>query len=87
MLRNLSSTLRGCASVPDDDLRKIRSKMARAMIGQAVDLVADPKTIAHGVVSDVLLEAGMPKVVVDGTHYSLSQILTVTPPRLNTQLH
>ena len=73
--------------MPDQDLRKIRSKMARAMIGQTVDLLADGSTITHGVVSVVLVEAGTPKVVVGGTRYNLSQILTVTPTRLNTQLH
>jgi hypothetical protein len=73
--------------MPDHDLRKIRSKMARAMIGQTVDLLADASTITHGVVSEVLVEAGTPKVVVDGTRYNLSQVLTVTPTRLNPQLH
>jgi hypothetical protein len=73
--------------VQDPNLRKIRGKIARAMIGQTVDLLADASTITHGVVSEVLVEAGTPKVVVDGARYNLSQVLTVTPPRLNTQFH
>ena len=57
----------------------VRKHIARAMIGQTVDLLVDARTVAHGVVTGVMTEAGMPKLVVDGMHYDLNQILTATP--------
>ena len=60
-------------------LGEIRKRMALAMVGHTVGLVSDDKTIAHGVVTEVLLESGMPKIVVDGAKHNLEEILTVTP--------
>ena len=57
----------------------VRKNIARAMIGRTVDLLVDAQTIAHGVVTGVLTEAGMPKLVVGGMSYDLNQILTATP--------
>ena len=56
--------------------------MAEALIGQTVHLRAVGK-ISHGVVAGVFAEARMPKLVVNGRRYSLSQILTVMPTSLN----
>ena len=61
----------------------IREHIAEHMIGCAVDLLVDATHIAHGVVTGVLTEAGMPKLVVDGHRYDLSQILTVAPAGFN----
>jgi hypothetical protein len=68
------------------ELKVIRKKMARSMVGRTVDLLADARTIAHGVVSGVLVVDGIPKLVVDGMRYNLNQILTVSPQRLNPGL-
>jgi hypothetical protein len=57
----------------------VRKNIARAMVGRSVDLFVDAQTVAHGVVTGVLTEAGMPKLVVDGMRYDLNQILTATP--------
>jgi hypothetical protein len=57
----------------------VRKNIARAMVGRTVDLLVDAQTVAHGVVTGVLTEAGMPKLVVDGMSYDLNQILTATP--------
>jgi hypothetical protein len=64
----------------------VRKHLARALIGQAVDLLVDAQTIVHGVVTDVMTEGGKPKLVVDGTGYDLSQIVTTMPASLDQQL-
>ena len=60
-------------------LNHIRQRMARALIGQVVSLTADRKTIVQGVVTDVLAEPEIPKIVVDGKGYNFDQILTHVP--------
>jgi hypothetical protein len=61
----------------------VRNKIAVAMIGRTVDVLADARTIAHGVVRGVLLtEAGVPKLLVNGDKYELNQILTSVPASL-----
>jgi len=62
----------------DDKLGQIRKNIASAMIGRTVSLLADAKTIAHGMVAGVMVEAGMPKIVVNGQSYELGRVLTVT---------
>ena len=62
----------------EDKLGEIRKDIASAMIGRTVSLLADAKTIARGMVAGVMVEAGMPKVVVNGHSYELGRVLTVT---------
>ena len=69
-----------------DKCRVVRKHLARALIGQAVDLLVDAQTIVHGVVTDVMTEGGKPKLVVDGTGYDLHQIVTAMPAALDQQL-
>jgi hypothetical protein len=76
MLRTLKKHLPGLP--PPEDLGGVRRKLAWAMMGKTVDLLADTRTIAHGIVAGVLIEAGMPKLVVNGLRYDLNQVLTVT---------
>jgi len=64
-------------------LGMIRRRMAKALVGQAVSIAVDAKTIARGIVTDVLPEADIPEIVVEGTKYNLSQILTSTPAALS----
>jgi len=66
-----------------DSLDTIRNHIANTLIGRTVDLLADTRTIAHGVVTGVLTEAGHPRLVVGGMEYDINQILTVTPTVLN----
>jgi hypothetical protein len=63
----------------------VRKNIARAMVGRTVNLLVNAQTVAHGVVSGVLTEAGMPKLVVDGMRYDLNQILTATPSSFDPQ--
>jgi len=68
-----------------DRRRAVRKHLAKAMIGQAVDLLVDTHTIVHGVVTGVMTDSGTPKLVVGGTSYDLNQILTATPVSLDRQ--
>ena len=77
MLSSLKPTL---ASRPflKDKLVPIRKKLARSMIGSTVDLLADSHTIAHGIVTGVLVVAGTPKIVVNGRAYDVDRVVTAT---------
>jgi len=57
----------------------VSDRLAKALVGQAVSLLVAPETITHGVVTDVLTEAGAPKIVVHGLQYPFSQVLTSVP--------
>jgi hypothetical protein len=61
----------------------VRKKLARAMVGRTVDLLADSKTIAHGIVTGVFMAAGTPKIIVNGQTYDMSQVLTATTASLH----
>jgi hypothetical protein len=65
--------------------RAVRKHIAKALVGQTVDLLVDAHTIVHGVVTGVMNEAGTPKLVVHGTGYDLNQILTAMPASLDQQ--
>ncbi|HZL43009.1 MAG TPA: hypothetical protein VFD66_06985 [Verrucomicrobiae bacterium] len=56
----------------------IRKKLARAMVGCTVDLLDERHTVAHGVVTGILLTAGTPKIIVNGQRYGMEQVLTAT---------
>ncbi len=57
----------------------IALKMASSLIGHSVDVIANANSIAHGIVTGVLTEAGRPKLVVAGVPYDMNQLLTATP--------
>ena len=59
-------------------LAPIRRKLARAMVGCTVDLLADGQTIAHGIVAGVSVISGTPKILVNGQLYDMKQVLTST---------
>jgi hypothetical protein len=65
-----------------EDIGSIREHIARATIGSTVDLLIGARTVIHGVVTGVLDDAGLPKIVVGGMLYDPKQILTMAPPRL-----
>ncbi len=66
----------------DPKLTEIRNNMARAMIGRIVLLSAGACRTAHGLVTAVIADSGIPKLVVGGAKYDLNQVLTVTPAAL-----
>jgi nitrous oxidase accessory protein NosD len=62
----------------DDKIVVIRKKLARAIVGSTVDLLADRQTVAHGIVTGVFMTAGTPKIIVNGETYDMNQVLTST---------
>ncbi len=67
----------------ESDIAKLvtsqQATQANSLLGQTVVLQVDKTTTAQGVVSAVDLSAGTPQLVVNGTNYDLSQVITVTP--------
>lgn len=75
MLRSLNPTIASMPSI-EDKLEGIRRNLAKAMIGSTVDLLAEGRTVTHGIVTRVKVVAGMPKIVVNGRPYDLDQVVT-----------
>jgi len=65
------------------DIAQLRSQQellqANALLGRTVAVQADPVTVAQGTVSAVQVEAGTPKLIVNGLAYDLSELLTIMP--------
>lgn len=65
------------------DIAKMRTEQqfvqANSLIGRTVELKSDQETPIRGVVSAVKVEAGTPKLVVNGESYAMSDLLTVAP--------
>ena len=53
--------------------------MAEALIGRTVGVISRGKRVAHGVVTGVINEDGVDKLVVGRHEYDLKQLLTVLP--------
>ncbi len=75
MLRSLNSAITSLPLI-EDKLDVVRRNLARAMVGSTVDLLADGRTVTHGIVSRVKVVAGMPKIIVNGRPYDLDQVVT-----------
>ena len=76
------SALQTSQSTESDITKLVSSQQAtqaNSLLGQTVVLQVDKTTTAQGVVSAVDLSAGTPQLVVNGTNYDLSQVITVTP--------
>ena len=56
---------------------------AHNVLGRQVELQADDGTVVSGVVSAVQIEAGTPKILVNGQAYDLSQISSVALATVN----
>ena len=71
------------------DMAKLRTEQqflqATALLGQTVAVQVGQDVMVRGIVSAVQIEAGTPKLVVNGKPYDLSQVFTVTPTPLNPQ--
>ena len=69
------------------DVSKLRAQQnfsqAYSLLGQTVSLQGDKNTTAQGIVQAVQVDAGTPKLLVNGRSYDLSQVLTVTPTPLD----
>ncbi len=71
------------------DIAGLRSQQqllqANALLGQTVGLQVNADTTATGVVTSVKIVDGAPSIMVGGTAYALSQVLSITPTVSNPQ--
>lgn len=69
-----------------EDIRLLRNDQellkANSLIGRTVEAVNADQTHTFGTVTAVQMEAGKPKVVVDGKSYDLDQLRTITMPQV-----
>ncbi|HZR19049.1 MAG TPA: flagellar hook capping FlgD N-terminal domain-containing protein [Verrucomicrobiae bacterium] len=59
-------------------------QQANSLIGRQVTLIAQDGTFPSGPVSGVQMVSGTPKVVVNGSLYDLSQVLSISTPSAAT---
>ena len=57
---------------------------ASALIGETVQIQLDKDTATAGVVEGVKVDAGVPKLMINGEAYPLEQVLTITPTPVPT---
>jgi hypothetical protein len=60
------------------EIGAVRQHLAEAMIGKTVD-VLNGRAVTHGTVSGVFQLSGIPKLLVNGRMYDMSQVLTAIP--------
>ena len=80
------STLQGNNSMQKavTDMQNNQSLLqANALLGRQVTLQADANTVTKGVVSAVDVSSGTAQIVVNGTSFDLSQVLSITTPATN----
>ncbi len=69
------------------DLSRLRMDQqvlqANSLLGRTVEIKVNDSTLTRGLVTNVHVEAGTPKVEVDGRRYDLSQLLTISPTPIN----
>ena len=56
---------------------------ANSLLGRTVEIQVNESTATRGMVTAVHVEAGTPKVEVDGRSYDLSQVLIISPTPFN----
>ena len=66
----------------ENNIGDIRQQIACSMIGRTVSLIINTSVVKKGVVAGVLVDSGTTKVIVNGAHYDLSQVLTSAPAGL-----
>jgi flagellar basal-body rod modification protein FlgD len=57
---------------------------ANALLGRQVVVQVDASTVTQGVVSSVVVDSGVPKVVVNGTAYDLTNVFAISTPPANS---
>ena len=75
------------SKIMQSDISRLRMDQqvlqANSLLGRTVEVQIDESTQTRGLVTSVHVEAGTPKVEVDGKHYDLSQVLTISPTPFN----
>ena len=67
------------SSLRDYQLGAARMDVAQSLVGRTVSLMVDARHITKGIVAGVLLESGLPKIVVNGSSYDPGQVLSSRP--------
>jgi flagellar basal-body rod modification protein FlgD len=66
-----------------NDMSRMRADQqllhANSLLGRTVEIQTDSGDSDAGLVSAVQVEAGMPKIVVNGESYNLNRVLTIAP--------
>jgi flagellar basal-body rod modification protein FlgD len=66
------------------DIASLRSQQeilqANSLLGRTVEIQDESKVRVTGPVTAVQMEAGTPKLVVNGSRYDLGNLLSITPP-------
>lgn len=66
------------------DIASLRSQQeilqANSLLGRTVEIQDESKAKVTGLVTAVQMEAGTPKLVVNGTRYDMGDLLSITPP-------
>jgi len=66
------------------DIASLRSQQeilqANSLLGRTVEIQDESKVRVTGPVTAVQMEAGKPKLVVNGSRYDLGNLLSITPP-------
>lgn len=57
---------------------------ANSLIGRTVNLQISDGTTVSGTVSSVAVDAGTPELVVNGSNYNLSQVISIAPAATTT---
>ena len=85
--RSLRASMRPVFNGPVRSRRfaSVLRHMAHAMVGREVSVNCGGGAI-HGIVTNVFIEDGKPKVMVAGNGYSLTQVLSVAPADLSQGL-
>ena len=60
-------------------LNAARTEVANSMVGRTVSLMVDARRVTKGIVSGVLFESDVPKIVVNGASYDTRQVLSSWP--------
>jgi len=71
------------AAARHGQLEAIRHHMAEALIGRTVGVISRGKRVTHGVVTAVINEDGVDKLIIGRHEYGLDQILTALPKTSN----
>ena len=85
--RSLRASMRPVFNGPVRSRRfaSVLRRMAHAMVGREVSVSSGGGAI-HGIVTNVSMEDGKPKVMIAGNGYSLTQVLSVAPADLSQGL-
>ena len=81
-LQSSQSTQAGVSSLQASQ----QVQQANALIGRSVSLLSTNGSLSTGVVTGVQMDSGVPKLVVNGTNYDLSEVFSISTPAANSTL-